>query len=147
MKKLLAAVLIAIAGSAFADELTLDTLSLHTKTVHEEPSGSGTALVRYNNLNPGIGYKTSSGWMFGTYRNSYFKPTYYVGKELMYTEWFGVVLGLGTGYQLATGHAISPIAALEYKIPVADRWSLDLLASPPIGKNAGIAHAMLSYRF
>jgi hypothetical protein len=156
MKHILAIAFLFLVGAANADEIIVHVGSYHTSRTHEEYTDyvniRGDVLYRetvnvpYNNTNPGIGYKTDEGWMVGYYDNSYNKPTFYAGKEWMFTDHFGAMLGLGTGYKQAIGYEISPLGGLVYKIPVTQTVTINTIFLPPIGKITGVVHLALSFK-
>lgn len=162
MKKLiLSSLLIGSFSFAQAGELLFDTFSYHSKGHYETsvPNGkqewvNSTTLgpimvnksVAYNNFNPGIGYKFDNGVLFGYYDNSYHKPTFYLGDEYMFSDSWGAIVGLATGYQEAVGRNVTIIGGFEYKYRLTEKISANILFLPPISNNTGIVHLMLSYK-
>jgi hypothetical protein len=143
MRALLLAVLV-LCGSARADEIIVHLGSYHSIRSYESVGGTQT----YNNVNPGLGYRRSDGWALGVYWNSYREPTVYLSKELMFTEHFGVEVGLGTGYRIVSNKVVMPIGAFVYKIPLSEDWHADVLMLPPIGSQiSGVAHVTLAKKF
>ena len=76
--------------------------------------GSAHSHAGYNNTNPGAGLRLDN----------------------------GIAFGAATGYRVATGHAVSPMAAITL------RWGpVQLLAIPAISpKHASVIHAALVFQ-
>jgi hypothetical protein len=143
MKALVLAILM-FCGWARADELIVHLGSYHSIRTYESVDG----VRSYNNLNPGFGYRRSDGYALGVYWNSYRKPTVYISKEIMFTERFGIELGLGTGYRIVSDRMVMPIGAFVYKIPLSENWHADVLMLPPLGSQlSGVAHIVLAKKF
>jgi hypothetical protein len=140
---LITTLLAATANIAMADELLVHTVSMHTAATYESKGEN----VPYNNLNLGIGYRTDSGWSAGLYFNSYKQPTAYIAKEFMLRPWIGVVIGAGTGYEIPTGHKISPIGGLLLKYQVTPQYALNAMVLPPIKDMDGVAHLVVARKF
>ncbi len=155
MKTVIAALLIACSIPATAGELVLHTLSYHSNHTYEDTwdyykdgkyDHTTVTDVRYNNINPGIGYKFDSGLMFGYYNNSYHKPTFYVAQEYMFNQYVGVFGGLGTGYKYVSGRDINVLGGFVFKYQLTEKVGLNLMALPPIGNMTGVAHMAVSYK-
>jgi len=161
MRLVLASILSVLWSTAHAGEIIVDVASIHTKPTYEftttttyidRDTGkvlkteSTSEFRRYNNFNPGVGYRTDGGWMFGSYRNSYNQRTSYAGKEFMFTDNFGAILALGTGYKEETGRTLQPIAGLEYKVRLGGGYTANFVASPPLFRpnTAGFLHLAIS---
>jgi hypothetical protein len=143
MRALLLALLL-FCGSTHADEVILHLGSYHTNRTYE----FGTDTRSYNNENPGLAYRRSDGWAVGAYWNSYKKTTVYIAKEMMFTEHFGIEVGVGTGYRIVSNKVVMPIGAFVYKIPLSEDWHADVLMLPPIGSQiSGVAHVALAKKF
>ena len=109
--------------------------------------GSAHSHAGYNNTNPGAGLRLDNGIAFGAYRNSYRRSTVYA---VWQPDWplgdtglrAGFFIGAATGYRVATGHAVSPMAAITL------RWGpVQLLAIPAISpKHASVIHAALVFQ-
>jgi hypothetical protein len=74
-----------------------DTIGLHLATWH-----SNNADSHLNNINPGVYYKSGSGWTAGYYYNSVRRNSFYVGKSYE-TQGLdglsaGVIVAVVTGY-------------------------------------------------
>lgn len=150
-----------VAASASAGELMIHGPSLHTKAKHSHTETTryvteGGILIRtetvtvekrYNNFNPGIAYTFDNGVQLGGYYNSYERATLYVAKEWMFTDRWGALLGVGTGYEVATGHKIAVLGALQYKYPLSDSAKLVTQFVPPSGRTAGLVHLGISRPF
>lgn len=167
IKSTIAAVCAAVCGIANAGELVIHTLSLHTDATYQynhtthysevNPATNEvikqwdvttTSQIKFNNANVGLGWRTDDGWAVGGYYNSYRKLSLYFGKSFELGYRFSVLLGGGTGYdQLENGHKITPIAALEYKLPITDTSGVRFAGQPKTGNNAGVIHAMGYVRF
>lgn len=95
---------------------------------------------RYNNVNPGIGYN-KDGLLVGLYRNSFFKPTVYVGAERMFKPYFGATLLAATGYDQVSGKTITPTGGLVFKYKISDTLKANLIG------NTAVVHLYLSQKF
>jgi hypothetical protein len=144
--KAIALALLMFCGLARGDEIVVHLGSYHTSRSYEtEVTGE---FKRYNNVNPGIGYRWKNGWALGTYWNSYKKQTVYVSKEIMFTERFGMELGVGTGYWMVAGRNVMPVGAFVYKIPLDKEYHVDVLFLPPLGSQlSGVAHLTIARKF
>jgi len=164
MRYIIPALLLSVASVAHADELVFHTFSIHSKSEHEhrtrtlyvydDPSLNYTkvdvTMQSYNNNNFGLGYKFNNGWEVGGYHNSYNRPTFYLAKEWMITDSFGVVAGAGTGYSMIhDGRKISFIGALEYKYKLDDKWTAVAQFVPPVKSMdmVGVAHLAFTRSF
>ena len=67
-----------------------DTIGAHLYTAHWSK--------HYNNVNTGLYYKTDTGLIAGVYRNSYDRPSAYVGM-VVHSGPFEIVAGAATGYK------------------------------------------------
>ena len=156
MKTILAGAFLCFTGIANAGEIIVDIGSYHIDRTYDLTTTYvdvyGNVLhkdvqkIHYNNANPGIGYRTDNGWMVGYYDNSYNKTTIYAAKEWMFTEHLGIILGLGSGYKFNTGHNISPVGGINYKLPLTDTLGVDVIMLPPIGKMSGVIHVAMSFK-
>ena len=159
--KYLAAILLAVSTSTYADELLLTTLSIHSHPHYTTYVDTGkqyfgtdgnlypiTASVQhsYNDDNFGIGYQFDNGVLLGYYDNSFNRPTFYVGKEFLLTEHIGVIVYGATGYGPEMGHKISLAGGLEYKLPINDKWGANFIGIPPFGKVSGVVNLTFSYK-
>lgn len=160
MKTLLLVLSLLFSSASYAGEFLIHTLSLHSKSSWDETNTRyvmyNNAVIRtettitehrYNNVNPGLGYRTDDGYLFGLYYNSYKKPTMYAAKEFMLNDSFGAFVGLGTGYEIPTGHPIMVIGGLEYKYRFNDEYALNVLALPPTGSTVGVVHIAIARSF
>lgn len=163
MRHILSFLLLSFATAANADELVLHTFSYHYKNKYEETyttnyvdengktlySIDNVTFRRYNNVNLGIGYKTDNGWIIGTYKNSYSDRSFYVAKEFMFTNNFGIVIGGASGYKYHTGKSLYPCAAFEYKVRLTDVTTANILFTPPVVRDnmSGVVHLTISERF
>lgn len=101
----------------------------------------------YDNANYGIGYRTSDGYLFGIYNNSYSRPAAYVGKQVMFNSYLGAYAAVATGYDNVSGYPLALTGGLIVKLPVTERISLELMGFPKLGKIDGVLHAVLAYKF
>ncbi len=132
----------------------LHTLSYHSNHTYEDTryyskNGKNQHTVtenQYNNINPGIGYKTDNGLMVGYYDNSYHKPTFYLAQEYMFNQYVGVFGGVGTGYKSVVGYDLNVLGGLVFRYQLTDKIGLNLMTLPPIGKMTGVAHMAVSYK-
>ena len=92
--------LLAGATSTFAG-----TVGLHLASVHIP------ARSAYNNVNPGVYYRSDAGWTTGAYRNSLSKTSVYAGYTLQYGR-FGLTAGGATGYQQTVQPLLVPSVSL-----------------------------------
>jgi hypothetical protein len=88
----LAPCIAAIALLASATSVFAGTFGLHVASVHIP------ARSAYNNVNPGVYYRSDAGWTAGVYHNSLSKTSAYAGYTLQYGR-FGLTAGGATGYQ------------------------------------------------
>ena len=96
--------------------IVLSTISKHITLVKQTPP-KGYKYKPYNEVNPGIGYITSKGYVFGTYYNSYYKQTYYGG----YTRkcsFFDCSIVVASGYE-AISKVLSIPKVLQSTLPMA----------------------------
>lgn len=139
---LTALVLSALSLTCVAGELIVHTVSWHSKFNKDTRIGN-TMFFAYNNENYGLGWRTERGLMFGTYRNSLYRQTFYIGQELMWNEHLGGFLALGTGY-----HAnVALLGGGVVKLPVSTRTKLELIATPSFKQVDAALHLAVSYRF
>jgi hypothetical protein len=152
-----------VAQAASAGELIVHTVSLHSSQTYEhehtvnyvdEQSAvlySATTIEnrRFNNVNPGLAWQFDSGVQLGAYYNSYRQPTVYVAYEYMFDDEFGVVAGVGTGYQdISRGHkGLAAFGAIEYKYPLSKNLKLVTQFIPPLAGTVGVVHAAFAYSF
>jgi len=102
-----------------------DTVGVHLVSAHQ---GGG-----YNNVNPGVFYRTDSGWTAGAYHNSVSKLSVYAGRTWGYGR-LGLTLGLATGYPLAP---VVPVIAPSVYIGAGFR----VVGLPPVkGVASGVLH-------
>ena len=92
--------LLAGATSTFAG-----TVGLHLASVHIP------ARSAYNNVNPGVYYRSDAGWTAGVYHNSLSRASVYAGYTLEYGR-FGLTAGGATGYQQPVQALLVPSVAL-----------------------------------
>jgi len=92
--------LLAGATSTFAG-----TVGLHVASVHIP------ARSMYNNANPGVYYRSDSGWTAGVYHNSLSRASVYAGYTLQYGR-FGLTAGAATGYQQTVQPLLVPSVSL-----------------------------------
>lgn len=155
MKKMVLAVLIVgiMTSGAMADEIVLDTVSLHSRPA----TLSGN---KYNDLNFGGGYiytiNEYIGVGGGVYDNSFNKTSVYAGAELTYpiTDRIaaGVNMGAVTGYQDEDPkrRSVMPAAAALVKFKIVDNISacVEYTDTRFVHKGGvGIAHLQFRYSF
>jgi hypothetical protein len=147
--------LLLAAGTAHADEIVVHTVSWHMRDREDytltyiRPDGTVDHVEhipqRYNNINPGLGYRWDSGWNVGYYDNSYGKPAFYVVKDWQWNARWGVVLGVASGYKEENRTGFVPLVALTFRQPITDAVSLNVQALPPISNSAGVVHLTVNY--
>jgi archaellin len=151
-----------VAQAASAGELIVHTVSLHSRSTHEHERTTNyvdntgaivrttvtTTQQRYNNVNPGVAWQFDSGVQLGAYYNSYREPTMYVAYEHMFNEHWGVLAGVGTGYESVSRvrGGIAALAAAEYKHQLTTNTKFIFQFIPPVGA-VGVAHAAFAYSF
>ena len=128
-----------------AGELIVHTVSAHSEKRYITHATGTWKVLRNDNY--GVGYKTDDGIVFGYYQNSVFSDTFYVGKELMFTNHAGVVISLATGYKEATGQNIVPMVAAVLRVPVTKDININATFTPPVGSYIGVMHLAFSYKF
>lgn len=112
-----------------------DTVGVHLYTAH----WSGN----YNNVNTGLYYKTDTGLIAGMYRNSYDRPSAYVGM-VVHSGPFEIVGGVVTGYKGVCPKvckALTPMFVPSLALPLTGSSTLRL--SVPNGQGV---HLSLEYR-
>lgn len=103
-----------------------------------------------NNVNPGAYVRLESGLTVGAYRNSFYRPTLYVGMSWAIPGTpIDVTAALATGYD---GHPYSsPVTVLlvpSIASPWLGDWRVRLSAVPRLSRNQdGIAHLSIESRF
>jgi hypothetical protein len=168
--KVIALALISAGLVAHAGEVIVHIASYHTPSTYDtyyttnyswgpgyeqyNYSTTTTTEHKYNNFNPGVGYRTDDGWSVGAYYNSYQLTSLYVGKNFNVYKWIGVNVGVATGY---SGHGIPPdnwyeirpYALLEAKIPVTDIVSVLGGYAPRMGQYnpVGTFHVAVAIKY
>lgn len=130
---------------SFASELLIHTGSIHQQSTFQELHNTTNKPI--NNTNTGVGFRNDNGYVFGAYKNSYYKNTIYAAKEFMLNENIGVVIGGASGYKHTSGYTITPVINLLVKYQVNDVMTLNVTAIPTIGKNIGVVHLVTSFKF
>lgn len=153
--KLVALPLLLASTAAGAGELLLHVGSWHSDRKYvsdvNDPWGRITTFSRpYNNLNLGVGYVTKSGWAFGTFRNSFYQQTVYVGhswsRQAGHAE-VGVTAALMTGYKPQTGRSLQPMLGLTLGVPLTQSLTLRLSGIPSVDRDsANVLHLTIGYR-
>ena len=161
MKSLAILLAVGISMSAYADELTFTTLSYHSHHTYKAVVENGKYYYdlqgniqpikveeqrTYNNENWGIGYELDNGVEFGAYRNSYYKPTFYLAYEYMLDKNWGAAAGLDTGYEFSQGHKVSVLAGFVYKHDLYENVGAKIMFIPPIGRMSGLANLTITYK-
>jgi hypothetical protein len=139
---------ILLANAAPAAEPTWH-LSLQLYSLHEH-----TTEVELTDFTPGLGvmYVTPDYWLAGAgvFRNSLARTAgyAYVGKQWALGRiQAGGILGLTHHYNFNDG-GIVPLGAAVVTVPLAKRWSLDLIGIPPIdGYTYATLHFAVRWRF
>lgn len=110
---------------------------------------TSTETLKYNHTNPGVGYRADNGWTFGVYRNSYSAASVYVGKYFPLLGRVGVTIGGVTGYNgRSNDNRVSPLAEIEWSIPVDNQYSAVLVAVPKLKRDGvNTVHFAISYKF
>ncbi len=147
MKAFLVALLALTCAFAQAGELIVHGPSVHSAYNTDQLSvKQGVAIItkRYDNRNYGIGYRTTDGYLFGVYNNSYSRPAAYFGRQFMFNSYVGAFAAVATGYNNVSGY---PLGGLVVRIPLTGRTSLELMGSPKLGKIDGLLHAAIAYKF
>jgi hypothetical protein len=129
MHKILLAAALLLATTAHAQTIGVHLVSTH---LHPELAHADGDPEPYNDINPGLYYRTAAGWQVGAYRNSHRQPTFYAGKAWtigMGQNWdAGVMLAGATGY---------PAGSVVPMLAASVRYSfLRLTATPRIGSKA-----------
>lgn len=95
----------AIALVGAATKTFAGTVGLHLASVHIP------ARSAYNNVNPGVYYRSDAGWTAGMYHNSLSRPSACAGYTLQYGR-FGLTAGGATGYQQTVQALLVPSVSL-----------------------------------
>lgn len=116
-----------------------DTLILHLGSKHF-PSRD------YNNFNPGLAYRTDSGWTLGAYRNSIRRTSVYAGRQF---DWgltpdlqASVTVGAVSGYY----RSLRPLVVPSLGLRVSPDLRFRLAFLPRVEKGgASVIHAALEW--
>lgn len=153
----LVALLLMLPALAYADELVIHGMSLHSAHNadervfdHQETRNGQTYNIymvtkRYNNANFGIGYRIN-GVIFGLYNNSYNRPTAYIGRQYMLNKHVGGFIALGTGYDAVTHTPVTVLGGLVLKAALTDTISVELVGLPKLGKADSVIHTSIVYK-
>lgn len=95
------------------------TIGVHVYTAH-------AFNQHLQNVNPGLYYRTNEGWEVGAYRNSYDRPSIYVGKQFEIGP-VSVLVGLATGYK---GQCPIGCYALTPAVVPSVKWKALRLSAP-----------------
>lgn len=111
------------------------TIGLHIGSQH-------FPAKRYNNVNPGVYYRTDEGWTVGDYRNSLRRNSFYAG----YTWKFGqldVTTAAVTGYF----HKVQPLLVPSWSLFTYQGITPRLAYIPRVEKKIGshVVHLMIEY--
>jgi hypothetical protein len=110
-------------GLVLADEVqSKDTIGLHLATAHEKPN--------FNNENPGIYYRNSSGLTLGSYFNSERNQSNYAGYTVHGSN-FGVSFVVLSGYKV--GLLLVPIPSVRFEVARDVSVRFTGLYSPHVG--------------
>jgi hypothetical protein len=156
----LAISLLAIGAKADAAETSIGvhTVSHHT---HAEYFDHETRqMTRFNNSNPGLYIRASSGIIntsnitFGFYKNSVHKTTVYgtigIGHNLNDRVNIGLQIGVGTGYNKSFGYegSVVPVGGLTISTKFTDDLTGNVVFVPPVKSTAaGVFHFTLDHKF
>jgi len=91
------------------------TLGLHLQSIHDRPY--------FNDDNPGIYLKTRDGFTVGTYYNSEYRQSTYVGATIS-------AKGVEISTLLITGYNASVLPVIIPSILIKDKLRVSLLANP-----------------
>lgn len=97
---------------------------------------------RYNNLNPGLYYRTDEGWVGGFYMNSLTRPSIYVGRTFTRGGFSLTVAGV-SGYT----HPVQALLVPSAEIGTVAGATVRLAYIPRVEKRIGshVLHLMLEY--
>jgi hypothetical protein len=130
MKKLILAALVAASLSAQAD-----TMGVHVATWHEKPG--------FNNVNPGLYYRTASGFQIGGYYNSNERLSLYAAQVWQW-GWFSITAGVVTGYE----KPIMPLILPSVRVLHTKDFDLNLSFIPQVTpKGSAAIHLSISKEF
>ena len=136
--------LLFVTNIAQADDLVIHAVSWHSRPSWKENQDNET--IRYNDYNPGLGYRWSNGWNVGFYYNSFYKTSVYSAKEFMLTDKFGLVVGGITGYKSSVGYSVVPLTAAEWRQPITDKFSTAVMILPPFRSTPCVLHFVAEYK-
>jgi hypothetical protein len=134
--------LLFVTSIAQADDLVIHTVSWHARPSWEE---NYNTKVRYNDYNPGLGYRWNNGWNVGFYYNSFYKTSVYSAKEFMLSDNVGLIAGGVTGYKSSTGYSVAPLLGAEWCQPITDKLSAVMLVIPAFRNSPGVLHFAAEY--
>lgn len=130
---------IALALALVAGAAQADTIGVHIGS-HHWPSRE------YNNVNPGLYYRTDSNWTVGFYNNSYRRLSIYAGKTFAYElgEWeAAVTLAAISGYDESKLMVAPSIAT-----PWVDGWRARFVTLPRLSRQgAAVLHLSVERSF
>jgi hypothetical protein len=97
---------------------------------------------RYNNLNPGLYYRTPEGWVGGFYLNSLTRTSLYVGRTLEHGK-FAVTLAAVSGYT----HPVQALVVPSVEVGEVAGARVRLAYIPRVEKRIGshVLHLMVEY--
>ena len=100
------------------------------------------AKQRYNNLNPGLYYRTADGWVAGGYMNSLTRPSLYLGHTFGEGR-FAVTVAAVTGY----AHPVQPLIVPSAELFTLNGAAVRLAYIPRVEKRIGshVLHLMVEY--
>jgi len=127
--------LAALALSACASVAVAGTVGAHIGSVH-------IPQADFNNVNPGLYYRSDAGWTAGAYRNSLRRGSVYAGYTWQYSH-FGLTAGAVTGY----GHGVMPLLVPSLVLFTHQAVTARVAYIPRVEKRIGshVLHLMLEY--
>ncbi len=126
----------ALVAAAMPMQASAQTWGVHVASQHIP------AKLRYNNLNPGLYYRTEGGWVGGAYMNSLTRPSVYMGHTFSKGPFSVTVAGV-TGYNHPVQLLVVPSAEL-FQFSGA---TVRLAYIPRVEKRIGshVVHLMVEY--
>jgi hypothetical protein len=126
-------------------------VGVHLASMHSEPTYpcdvDVTGRCHYNNTNPGLYVRFSSGFTAGVYDNSYHDVSAYAGWTWQTAdERFAVTAGGAVGYRRMP---VMPVIIPSMRIPLDDHWSarLSVVPKPSIPLRLAVAHLSIERKW
>jgi len=133
--RLIATCLAGLGIASVAPAASAQTWGIHIASKH-------VPAKNYNNVNPGVYYRSEENWTGGIYRNSLRRTSAYAGYTFEYAR-FGVTMGGVTGYD----HAVQPLFVPTARLFTTQGVTARVAFIPRVEKRIGshVLHLMLEF--